>query len=106
MLHLVLVNLSRNPRRAILTTLAIAVSIFVMSVLLSLPAIADRIREAVPLKCLVTDKIAQLLWQSPREFGRKSRICPSSAEGWRGRAQAVLYSNVNIVPPVTRRPWR
>jgi len=43
MFYLISVNLLRNPRRAILTTLAIAVSIFVLSVLLSLPAIADRI---------------------------------------------------------------
>jgi hypothetical protein len=43
MLRLVSVNLLRNPRRAILTTLAIAVSIFVLSVLLSLPAIAARV---------------------------------------------------------------
>ncbi len=43
MLHLVFVNLLRNPRRAILNTLAIAVSIFVLSVLMSLPGIADRV---------------------------------------------------------------
>ena len=42
-LYLVSVNLLRNPRRAILTTMAIAVSIFVLSVLLSLPAIADQV---------------------------------------------------------------
>jgi putative ABC transport system permease protein len=72
MLHLVLVNLSRNPRRAILTTLAIAVSIFVMSVLLSLPAIADRILgdRASSLRLICHSK-AGMLYSLPEAYRRK-----------------------------------
>ena len=72
MLHLVLVNLSRNPRRAILTTLAIAVSIFVMSVLLSLPAIADRILgdRASSLRLICHSK-AGMFYSLPEAYRRK-----------------------------------
>jgi putative ABC transport system permease protein len=82
MLHLVLVNLSRSPRRAILTTLAIAVSIFVMSVLLSLPAIADRILgdRASSLRLICHSK-AGMLYSLPEAYRRK-------IEGQRG-VQAV-----------------
>src|SRR5260370_21452585 len=72
MLHLVLVNLSRNPRRAILTTLAIAVSIFVLSILLSLPAIADRILNdrASSLRLICHSK-AGMLYSLPEAYPRK-----------------------------------
>ena len=72
MLHLVLVNLLRNPRRAILTTLAIAVSIFVLSVLLSLPAIADRILgdRASSLRLICHSK-AGMLYTLPEAYRRK-----------------------------------
>jgi putative ABC transport system permease protein len=72
MLHLVLVNLLRNPRRAILTTLAIAISIFVLSVLLSLPAIADRILgdRASSLR-LVCHSKAGMLYALPEAYRRK-----------------------------------
>jgi putative ABC transport system permease protein len=72
MLHLVLVNLLRNPRRAILTTLAIAVSIFVLSVLLSLPAIADQILgdRASTLR-LICHSRAGMLYSLPEAYRRK-----------------------------------
>jgi hypothetical protein len=72
MLHLVLVNLLRNPRRAILTTLAIAVSIFVLSILLSLPAIADRILgdRASSLRLICHSK-AGMLYSLPEAYRRK-----------------------------------
>jgi putative ABC transport system permease protein len=72
MLHLVLVNLLRNPRRAILTTLAIAVSIFVLSVLLSLPAIADRILgDRVSSLRLICHSRAGMLYSLPEAYRRK-----------------------------------
>src|ERR1700688_3430006 len=82
MLHLILVNLLRNPRRVILTTLAIAVSIFVLSVLLSLPAIADRILgdRASTLRLICHSK-AGMLYSLPEAYRRK-------IEGRRG-VQAV-----------------
>src|SRR5882757_684445 len=82
MLHLVSVNLLRNPRRAILTTLAIALSIFVLSVLLSLPAIADRILadRASSLR-LICHSRAGMLYSLPEAYRRK-------IEGHRG-VQAV-----------------
>ena len=72
MLHLVLLNLLRNPRRAILTTLAIAVSIFVLSILLSLPAIADRILgdRASSLRVICHSK-AGMLYSLPEAYRRK-----------------------------------
>jgi putative ABC transport system permease protein len=72
MLHLVLVNLSRNPRRAILTTLAIAVSIFVLSILLSVPAIADRILgdRASSLRLICHSK-AGMFYSLPEAYRRK-----------------------------------
>jgi putative ABC transport system permease protein len=81
-LHLVLVNLLRNPRRAILTTLAIAVSISVLSVLLSLPAIADQILgdRASTLRLICHSK-AGMLYSLPEAYRRK-------IEGHRG-VQAV-----------------
>ena len=42
MVRLAILNLTRNRRRTILTILDIAISVFVLAVLLSLPAIADR----------------------------------------------------------------
>jgi hypothetical protein len=76
MFYLVSVNLLRNPRRAILTTLAIAVSIFVLSVLLSLPAIADRILgdRAWSLR-LICHSRAGMLYSLPsrRELGLNRR---------------------------------
>lgn len=72
MLHLVSVNLLRNPRRAILTTLAIAVSIFVLAVLSSLPAIADRILSdrASSLRLICHSK-AGLFYSLPEAYRRK-----------------------------------
>ena len=72
MLYLVSVNLLRNPRRAILTTLAIAVSIFVLSVLLSLPAIADRILQdrASSLRVICHSK-AGMFYSLPEAYRRK-----------------------------------
>jgi putative ABC transport system permease protein len=72
MLHLVLVNLLRNPRRVILTTLAIAVSIFVLSILLSVPAIADRILgdRASSLRLICHSK-AGMLYSLPEAYRRK-----------------------------------
>ena len=77
MFHLVLVNLLRNPRRAILTTLAIAVSIFVLSVLLSLPAIADRILgdRASSLRLICHSK-AGMLYSLPEAYRRKIEARP------------------------------
>jgi putative ABC transport system permease protein len=81
-LHLVLVNLLRNPRRAILTTLAIAVSIFVLSVLLSLPAIADQIlADRASTLRLICHSRAGMLYSLPEAYRRK-------IEGHRG-VQAV-----------------
>ncbi len=72
MLHLVSVNLLRNPRRAILTTLAIAVSIFVLSVLLSLPAIADRVlRDRTSSLRLICHSKAGMLYSLPEAYRRK-----------------------------------
>jgi putative ABC transport system permease protein len=72
MLHLVSVNLLRNPRRAILTTLAIAVSIFVLSVLLSLPAIADRIlRDRASSLRLICHSKAGLFYSLPEAYRRR-----------------------------------
>jgi putative ABC transport system permease protein len=72
MLHLVSVNLLRNPRRAILTTLAIAVSIFVLSVLLSLPAIADRVlRDRASSLRLICHSKAGMLYSLPEAYRRK-----------------------------------
>jgi putative ABC transport system permease protein len=72
MLYLVSVNLLRNPRRAILTTLAIAVSIFVLSVLLSLPAIADRVlRDRASSLRVICHSKAGMFYSLPEAYRRK-----------------------------------
>ena len=72
MLRLISVNLLRNPRRTILTTLAIAVSIFVLSVLLSLPAIADRIlRDRASSLRLICHSKAGMFYSLPEAYRRK-----------------------------------
>ncbi len=77
MLHLVSVNLLRNPRRAILTTLAIAVSIFVLSVLLSLPAIADRIlRDRASSLRLICHSKAGMFYSLPEAYRRRIESRP------------------------------
>ena len=77
MLHLVSVNLLRNPRRAILTTLAIAVSIFVLSVLLSLPAIADRVlRDRASSLRLICHSKAGMFYSLPEAYRRKIEGLP------------------------------
>jgi len=77
MLYLVSVNLLRNPRRAILTTLAIAVSIFVLSVLLSLPAIADQVlRDRASSLRVICHSKAGMFYSLPEAYRRKIERLP------------------------------
>src|SRR5258707_10854500 len=77
MLYLVSANLLRNPRRAILTTLAIAVSIFVLSVLLSLPAIADRVlRDRASSLRVICHSKAGMFYSLPEAYRRRIQARP------------------------------
>src|SRR5260370_17149448 len=76
-LYLVSVNLLRNPRRAILTTMAIAVSIFVLSVLLSLPAIADRVlRDRASSLRVICHSKAGMFYSFPQPYPRLIQTPP------------------------------
>ena len=80
-LYLVSVNLLRNPRRAILTTLAIAVSIFVLSVLLSLPAIADQVlRDRASSLRVISHSKAGMFYSLPEAYRRKIEGFPDVQE--------------------------
>jgi putative ABC transport system permease protein len=71
-IRLSLLNLMRNPRRTILTVLDIAISVFVLSVLMSLPGIADRILadRASSLRVISHSK-AGPLYVLPESYGRR-----------------------------------
>lgn len=72
MVRLAILNLTRNRRRTILTILDIAISVFVLAVLLSLPAIADRVLSdrASSLR-VITHSKAGPMYVLTESFGRR-----------------------------------
>lgn len=76
--RLVVHNLIRNPRRAVLTVLSVGVSLFVFSALLSLPSVADAILSPMASSTrLVCHSRAGLTYALP--------------EAYRGRIAATLH---------------
>jgi putative ABC transport system permease protein len=71
-IRLSFLNLMRNPRRTILTVLDIAVSVFVLAVLMSLPGIADRVLSdrASSLR-VITHSKAGPLYVLPESYGTR-----------------------------------
>src|SRR5258708_7229333 len=62
----------RNPRRTILTVLDIAVSVFVLSVLMSLPGIADRVlKDRASSLRVISHSRAGPLYVLPESYGRR-----------------------------------
>ncbi len=71
-IRLSLLNLMRNRRRTILTVLDIAVSVFVLAVLLSLPGIADSVlRDRASSLRVITRSKAGPLYVLPESYGRR-----------------------------------
>jgi putative ABC transport system permease protein len=76
-LSLVLRNLTRNKRRSILTTLSIAVSIFVFASLISLPGLLNQIlRDRANSRRLITHSKASLLYMLPESYRRRIETLP------------------------------
>ncbi len=70
MIRLSLLNLMRNRRRTILTVLDIGVSVFVLSVLMSLPGIADRVlRDRASSLRVISHSKAGPLYVLPESYG-------------------------------------
>jgi putative ABC transport system permease protein len=71
-IRLSLLNLMRSPRRTILTILDVAVSVFVLSVLLSLPGIADRVlKDRASSLRVITHSKAGPLYVLPESYGSR-----------------------------------
>lgn len=76
-IRLSFLNLMRNPRRTILTVLDIAVSVFVLSVLMSLPGIADRVlRDRASSLRVISHSKAGPLYVLPESYGRRIAARP------------------------------
>src|SRR5271169_736514 len=83
--RLVLRNLLRNRRRTILTALSIAVSLFVFSALIALPAVVDRITAARASSLrLVCHSKAGLSYSLPEAYLARIATSPHvvAASGW------------------------
>jgi putative ABC transport system permease protein len=87
--RLVLKNLTRNKRRTILTVLSIAVSLFIFSAMMSLPALASRIlaAQASSLRIVCHNK-AGLAYSLPQAYKQRLIKIPHieavAAWGWFG----------------------
>ncbi len=87
--HLVLRNMTRNRRRLALTVISIAVSLFVFSALVSLPAVANQVLSASASSVrLVCYNKAGLAYSLPEAYRQKIALAPHVeavvAQGWFG----------------------
>jgi putative ABC transport system permease protein len=74
---LVLRNLTRNKRRTILTTLSIALSVFVFASLISLPELLNEVlRDRANSRRLITHSKAGLLYTLPESYRRRIESLP------------------------------
>src|SRR5208282_5643033 len=87
--HLVLRNMTRNRRRLALTVMSIAVSLFVFSALVSLPAVANQIvaSSASSVRLVCYNK-AGLTYSLPEAYKQKIALAPHVeavvSQGWFG----------------------
>jgi len=87
--HLVLKNMLRNKRRLALTVMSIAVSLFVFSALVSLPAVANQILAATASSVrMVCYNKAGLTYGLPEAYKQKIALAPHVeavvSQGWFG----------------------
>ena len=87
--HLVLRNMTRNKRRLALTVMSIAVSLFVFSALVSLPAVANQIlASSASSERLVCHNKAGLTYGLPEAYKQKIVLAPHVeavvAQSWFG----------------------
>ncbi len=87
--HLVLKNMLRNKRRLALTVMSIAVSLFVFSALVSLPAVANQVlATTASSERLACHNKAGLTYQLPEAYKQKIMLAPHVeavvAQSWFG----------------------
>src|ERR1700688_4295084 len=76
-IHLVLRNMTRNKRRLALTVMSIAVSLFVFSALVSLPAVANQVlASSASSERLVCHNKAGLTYGLPEAYKQKIVLVP------------------------------
>lgn len=76
-LSLVLINLTRNKRRTILTMLSVAVSVFIFASLISLPGLLDQVlRDRANSLRLICHSKASLLYMLPESYRRQIETVP------------------------------
>src|SRR5262249_23300247 len=84
-LRLIFLNFARNRRRTTLTVVSIAVSMFIFSMLSSLPRFVDRVlaSSAKSLRLVVHAK-AGLAYQLPQAYARKIAAIPhvEAVDAW------------------------
>jgi len=76
-LSLVLINLTRNKRRTILTTLSITVSVFIFASLISLPGLLDQVlRDRANSLRLICHSKAGFSYMLPEAYRRQIESVP------------------------------
>src|SRR5262249_50804195 len=110
---LVLKNLTRSKRRTILTVLSIAISLFIFSALVSMPAVANRfLADSASTTRLACHNKAGVTYAIPEAYKQRIAATPHvvavSAQSWFGGIYHQVsdqFPNMSVDPEMVGEMW-